>query len=429
MKVLIIGNNAREHALAWKISQSPLCTELYCTPGNAGTEDIAICHQVAADDINVLVELARTIAPDLVIPGPEAPLVLGITDRMREIGIPCFGPDQAAAQLEGSKAFTKDICAEYGIPTAMYKTFSEIDEAFAFLDGFGKKVVIKADGLAAGKGVIIPETKEEAKEVVAEILSGESFGDAGKRIVIEEFLEGEELSFFAISDGETVLPLATAQDHKRAFDDDKGPNTGGMGAYSPARMDTPELQQKIMDTIIHPTLKALKDKNIQFQGVLYVGLIMHDGEPKLIEYNVRFGDPEFEPVALRMEGDLLSMLNAATHGRLNEVREEMLLSPDPALCVVYAANGYPGQYKKDTIIRGVDCFQDETDIMIFQASTRRTETGETVNSGGRTLCVTAKGPDFKTACAKAYDAVSQIDWPQGYYRKDIGRRVLLKNAA
>ncbi len=438
MKILLIGNGGREHALAWKIKQSPLCDELHCTPSSAGIESLATAHNVGAEDIDGILGLITQIKPDFVVVGPEAPLVAGLADRIDELDIPCFGPNEKAAQLEGSKAFMKDLCAAYDIPTAIYKTFTEVEGAYEFLDGFGQDrsetgVVIKADGLAAGKGVIIPNTMDEARAAVSDMLSGNKFGQAGSRVIIEEFLPGEELSFFALTDGASVVPLTTAQDHKRAFDGDKGPNTGGMGAYSPAHMMTPELEAKIMDTIITPTVNAMKDKGCPFQGVLYAGIILVAGEPKLLEYNIRFGDPECQPLMMRFTGDLVKVLYACATGTLADAKDEMKWIDDVALCVVMAANGYPESYAKNTVINGLDQAGASENTVVFHAGTKRDDNGNVVNTGGRTLGVTATGSSFAEAQDNAYSVISNIDWPDGFCRKDIGWRAIAaqnkKNAA
>ena len=323
MKVLLIGSGGREHALAWAISQSDKCDTLYCAPGNAGISKVAECVDIAADDIAGLVSFAKETEVDLVVVGPEQPLVLGVVNRLNEIGIPAFGPDKAAAQLEGSKGFMKDLCTKYDIPTAAYARFTDVEKAKAFIAEQGAPIVVKADGLAAGKGVIIAETTEQADEAVEDMLSGNAFGDAGNEVVIEQFLNGEEVSYFALADGKTILPLTSAQDHKRAYDGDAGPNTGGMGAYSPAHLMNDDLEAKILSKIIEPTVAGMASEGTPFTGVLYAGLMIVDGEPFLIEYNARFGDPECQPLMMRFEGDMLAVLDAAAKGNLEDVKDQV----------------------------------------------------------------------------------------------------------
>lgn len=425
MKILLIGSGGREHALAWKLAQSPLCETLYAAPGNPGISEIARCVDIRDTDIDALVDFAVKEKIDFVVPGPETPLVLGLADRLREQGIPIFGPDMRAAALEGSKGFMKDLCAKYGIPTAAYGRFTEEGSALDFAAKRDLPVVVKADGLAAGKGVRICQTHEEAFESIRDMLSGNAFGESGSSVVIEAFLEGEEVSYFAITDGETLLPLASAQDHKRAFDNDQGPNTGGMGAYSPARPEilTPELEEKILSRILRPTIRGMREEGCPFTGILYAGLMIANGEPSLLEYNVRFGDPECQPLMMRLESDLVEILFSAAKGTLKDLPAPKW-NPDPALCVVMASKGYPGSCEKGSPIKGLETAKTP-DVEIFHAGTSRNESGELVNSGGRVLGVTAKGKTVREAREKAYESVEKINWPSGFYRKDIGWRALL----
>lgn len=429
MKVLLVGSGGREHALAWSITRSEGCEKLYCAPGNAGIEQVAECVDVGAEDVDAIVDFAKAQNIDLVVVGPEAPLVAGLADRLEEHNIDVFGPSAAAAQLEGSKGFMKDICAKYGVKTAAYGRFTDFEEAKSFIAAQKGRVVVKADGLAAGKGVIIPETTEEAIEAAREMLSGESFGEAGASIVIEEFLDGEELSYFALSDGATMLPLTSAQDHKRAFDGDKGPNTGGMGAYSPAHLMTPELEEKILHKIIQPTIDGMAKEGTPFSGVLFAGIMVVHDEPYLIEYNVRFGDPECQTLMMRLQGDLLSVLRACAQKTLSEVKGCVTWSPDPAMCVVMATNGYPASYPKNTLIKGLDKILDQKDCVIFHAGTKKDANGYIVNIGGRVLGVTAMSTTLEQAQSRAYNTIDQIDWPDGFCRKDIGWRALQKEKA
>jgi phosphoribosylamine--glycine ligase len=423
MKVLLIGSGGREHALAWAISQSDKCDTLYCAPGNAGISKVAECVDIAADDIDGLVSFAKDNSVDLVVVGPEQPLVLGVVNRLNEIGIPAFGPDKAAAQLEGSKGFMKDLCTKYDIPTAAYARFTDVEKAKAFIAEQGAPIVVKADGLAAGKGVIIAETTEQADEAVEDMLSGNAFGDAGNEVVIEQFLNGEEVSYFALADGKTILPLTSAQDHKRAYDGDAGPNTGGMGAYSPAHLMNDDLEAKILSKIIEPTVAGMASEGTPFTGVLYAGLMIVDGEPFLIEYNARFGDPECQPLMMRFEGDMLAVLDAAAKGNLEDVKDQVSWRDESALCVVMAAKGYPGSYPKNTVITKLDDASGADDLVVFHAGTAY-DGDNIVSIGGRVLGVTALGSSVGEAQKRAYDGVSKISWPDGFYRKDIGWRAV-----
>ncbi len=420
MNVLLIGGGGREHALAWKLAQSPLLDRLYCAPGNAGIAAAAECVALDIDDHEGVARFCKEKDIGLVVIGPEAPLVAGLADDLEAAGIKVFGPSRAAAALEGSKGFTKDLCARNGIPTARYKRFTQPDPALFYVMGQELPIVIKADGLAAGKGVIIAETTEQASKAIDDSFLG-VFGSAGKEIVIEEFLDGEEASFFALVDGETALPLATAQDHKRAFDGDQGPNTGGMGAYSPAPIMTPELSAQVMEKIVEPTVRAMAERGTPFKGVLYAGLMIKDGVAKLIEYNVRFGDPEAQVLMMRLKSDLLPALLGVAEGRLADTALDW--HDNPALCVVMAANGYPGAYEKGTEIKGLDEAGADPQVQIFHAGTRR-EGNRILADGGRVLGVTARGHDVREAQARAYAAVDKIDWPGGFCRRDIGWRAL-----
>jgi phosphoribosylamine--glycine ligase len=424
MKILLVGSGGREHALAWKLSQSPQCKKLFCAPGNAGIAQIAECIEIGSEDIEGITNFVKDNKIDFVVVGPEQPLVEGLGCALRKEGIKVFGPGTEAAQLEGSKGFMKDFCARHNIPTAEYARFKSIDKATAYIREKGAPIVIKADGLAAGKGVIIAQTEEEAIETVTDMLSGKSFGVAGTEVVIEEFMDGEELSFFALADGETYLPLTSAQDHKRVGDGDTGPNTGGMGAYSPAHFMTPDLEQKIIERIIKPTVEGMKKDGNPFKGVLFAGLMMVKGEPKLIEYNIRFGDPECQPIMLRLESDLVDLLMATEEGTLAQYKDKVKWSDKATLCVVMAAKGYPSSYKKGTAIQNTEALNDMQDIVLFHAGTMQDNSGVMVNSGGRVLGVVGVGDTIEQAQMKAYEGVDEIDWPEGFCRRDIGWRAI-----
>jgi phosphoribosylamine--glycine ligase len=420
MNVLLIGSGGREHALAWSLSASPIVSKLYCAPGNAGIEAVAECVLIAAADLDGLVAFAKEKKIGFAVIGPEGPLVSGLADRFEAAGIKAFGPSAKAAMLEGSKGFVKDLCEDHGIPTARYRRFREPLPAKSYAKTLGLPVVIKADGLAAGKGVIIAETVDEALKAIDFIFDG-AFGEAGAEIVVEEFLDGEEASFFALTDGEHVLPLVGAQDHKRVFDGDHGPNTGGMGAYSPAPVLTQSIIDKTMNRIVKPTVAAMAERGMPYLGVLYAGLMIKNGEPKLIEYNCRFGDPECQVLLPRLKSDLATALLAARDGVLDAI--DLRWSGEAALTVVMATKGYPGDYQKGSQIRGLDEAAKLPGVQIFHAGTARRD-GKIVAAGGRVLNVTATGATVAEAQKRAYAAVDLIDWPQGFCRRDIGWRAL-----
>ena len=428
MKLLVIGSGGREHALAWQCAQSADVGEVLVAPGNAGTAREAKCRNVpvSSDDIDGLIALAAEEKIDLTIVGPEAPLVAGIVDRFEAAGLPCFGPSAAAARLEGSKAFTKDFLARHGIPTAAYRNFSEIGPALEYIRAKGAPIVIKADGLAAGKGVVVAMTLEEAEGAAKDMLSGNRFGEAGARIVVEEYLNGEEASFIVVTDGTTVVPLATSQDHKARDEGDTGPNTGGMGAYSPAPVVTAEVERRIMDEVIRPTLGGMRVDGANYVGFLYAGLmIMADGSPKVIEFNCRMGDPETQPILMRLQSDLAAICKATLDGELDTV--EVQWDDRAALGVVMAAGGYPGSYAKNREIVGLDGADSEVQ-RVFHAGTR--EDGNTVvTSGGRVLCVVGLGASVSQAAERAYDAAAKIHWDDVYLRHDIGHRAIAREKA
>lgn len=423
MNVLLIGSGGREHALAWALSASPLLTRLYCAPGNAGIAEVAECVPLKAADHAAVLRFCRENGIGLVVVGPEAPLVAGLADDLAAAGIKVFGPSKAAARLEGSKGFAKDFCSEYGIPTAAYARFNDRAAALAYLDRQPLPIVVKADGLAAGKGVTVAETREAAVAAVGACFSG-AFGAA--EIVIEECLAGEEASFFALVDGMHALPLVSAQDHKRAFDGETGPNTGGMGAYSPAPVVTPEVAGRVMDEIVWPTVKGMAARGMPFKGVLYAGLMIADSGPKLIEYNVRFGDPEAQVLMLRLKSDLLPALLAAADGVLKTF--DLRWHDDAALAVVMAAKGYPGDYAKGSEIRGLEAARAVEGVEVFHAGTAR-DGPRLISAGGRVLNIAARGRTIAEARERAYEAVSRIDWPGGFCRSDIGWRALDREEA
>jgi phosphoribosylamine--glycine ligase len=421
MRILVIGSGGREHALCWAIAASPLCDRLYAAPGNPGIAELATCVAVGAMEFDKLVAFARAEHIDFAVVGPEAPLVAGLADRLEAAGIASFGPSAQAAALEGSKGFTKDLCARYGIPTAAYRRFSDVALAKDYVRARGAPIVVKADGLAAGKGVTVAVTLDEALAAIDAALTGNRYGSAGAEIVIEEFLEGEEASIFALADGCHALLLASAQDHKRVGDGDTGPNTGGMGAYSPAPCVSPEIETTIRRLIIEPTVEAMRQEGRPFKGVLYAGLMLTRDGPKLIEYNVRFGDPECQVLLPRLKSDLLPALIAARDGVLGDF--DLRWREEAALCVVLAARGYPGDPLKGTEIRGLDLAAQTPGVMLFHAGTKR-QADRLLADGGRVLNVVGLGKDIAAARERAYAAVDRIDWPGGFCRRDIGWRAL-----
>ncbi|MCP1325470.1 phosphoribosylamine--glycine ligase [Halomonas sp. 707D4] len=429
MNVLTIGGGGREHALAWKLSQSPLVSKVFVAPGNAGTAGEGGLENVAIDatDIEALIAFAKREQVGLTVVGPEAPLVEGVVDRFEEEGLVIFGPRQAAAQLEGSKSFTKDFLARHAIPSAAYRTFTKVEPALAYLQEMGAPIVIKADGLAAGKGVIVAMSEAEAEAAVRDMLEANAFGDAGARVVIEEFLEGEEASFIVMVDGESVVPMATSQDHKRAYDGDTGPNTGGMGAYSPAPVVTPEIDARIMERVILPTVRGMRDEGHAYRGFLYAGLMIDAaGDPKVIEYNCRFGDPETQPIMMRLESDLAELCLAGAKGELTGRHCEW--DSRAAVGVVMAAGGYPGSYRKGDVIDGLDD-AEATGCKVFHAGTALSDKGEVVSAGGRVLCVTALGESVQEAQRKAYQGVEAIRWQGAEYRRDIAYRAIARETS
>jgi phosphoribosylamine--glycine ligase len=424
MKVLIIGSGGREHALAWKVAQDPRVEKVFVAPGNAGTATEAKCENVAID-VNALEQLADFAEQNvqLTIVGPEAPLVAGVVDLFRSRNLDCFGPTKGAAQLEGSKAFTKDFLARHKIPTADYQNFTEIEPALAYLQEKGAPIVIKADGLAAGKGVIVAMTLQDAEDAVRDMLAGNAFGDAGSRVVIEEFLDGEEASFIVMVDGHNVLPMATSQDHKRVGDADTGPNTGGMGAYSPAPVVTADVHQRVMDQVIWPTVRGMAEEGNVYTGFLYAGLMIDKaGNPKVIEFNCRFGDPETQPVMLRLESSLVLLIEAAFAEALDKVEAQW--DPRPSLGVVLAAGGYPGDYGKGDAISGLDAAA-KLEGKVFHAGTTLKD-GQVVTAGGRVLCATALGQTVEAAQQQAYRLAEQVKWDGSFYRTDIGYRAIAR---
>ena len=423
MNILLLGSGGREHALAWALCKSQLLGQLYCAPGNAGLENIATCVNIGHSDSSNIIAFCQEKAIELVVVGPEAPLVAGITDALTAAGLKVFGPSQAAAQLEGSKGFTKDFCREFGIPTAAYGRFSTPDEAIAYAGRQTPPIVVKADGLAAGKGVVIAQTSKEAVEAIHACFSG-AFGEAGREVVIEEFMVGEEASFFALVDGAHALALATAQDHKRVGDGETGPNTGGMGAYSPAPVMTEELNSQVMERIILPTVRGMAARGTPYTGVLYAGLMITKAGPQLIEYNVRFGDPECQVLMMRLDTDLLPALLATCDGKLDTIK--LNWKRESALTVVMAAQGYPQAPRKGSEIKGLDAI-DDNNVVVFHAGTVRQD-NRIVANGGRVLNVTAQGMSISQAHARAYAAVDAIDWPEGFCRRDIGWRAIKRES-
>ncbi|WP_039811551.1 phosphoribosylamine--glycine ligase [Xanthomonas arboricola] len=425
MKILVIGSGGREHALAWKIAQSARVSEVLVAPGNAGTATEAKCRNVAikVDDLDGLLALAQREAVALTVVGPEVPLVLGVVDRFHALGLRIFGPTAKAAQLEGSKAFAKDFLARHGIPTAYYAVHTEVDAALAYVREKGAPIVVKADGLAAGKGVIVAMTLSEAEDAVRDMLSGNAFGDAGARVVIEEFLDGEEASFISMVDGTHALPMATSQDHKRVGDGDTGPNTGGMGAYSPAPVVTPEVHARVMREVVEPTVQGMIADGVPFAGFLYAGLMIDaHGAPKVIEFNVRFGDPETQPVMLRLQSDLVDLLDAAIDGKLDKTQAQW--DPCPSLGVVIAARPYPEAPITGEVISGLDAVP--ASAKVFHAGTALNANGEVVSAGGRVLCVAALGDSVLEAQRNAYAGLQPIHWASAFQRSDIGWRAIAR---
>ncbi|MBL4248894.1 phosphoribosylamine--glycine ligase [Vibrio fluvialis] len=425
MRVLIIGSGGREHALGWKVAQNPAIETVFIAPGNAGTALEAKLQNVniGVEDVAGLVAFAQDNGIELTIVGPEAPLVIGVVDAFRAAGLPIFGPTQAAAQLEGSKAFTKDFLARHNIPTAAYANFTEIEPALAYVREQGAPIVVKADGLAAGKGVIVAMTLEEAEEAIKDMLAGNAFGDAGSRVVVEEFLDGEEASFIVMVDGENVLPMATSQDHKRVGDQDTGPNTGGMGAYSPAPVVTQAIHDRVMQEVIYPTVRGMAAEGNPYTGFLYAGLMIDStGAPKVIEYNCRFGDPETQPIMMRMQSDLVELCLAAIDGKLDQVESKW--DPRASIGIVLAADGYPGDYAKGDIISGLPTTEVEGQ-KVFHAGTTDKD-GHVVTNGGRVLCATALGNTVSEAQQRAYELAKQISWNGMFHRNDIGYRAIAR---
>ncbi len=420
MNILILGGGGREHSLAWAVLQNPKCDRLIVAPGNAGIAQIAECASLDILDPGAVATFAEQEAIDFVIIGPEAPLAAGVADRLREAGVLTFGPSKDAAQLEASKSFTKAICDACGAPTAAYGHFTDAAAAKDHVTAQGAPIVVKADGLAAGKGVIIAQTVEEAHAAIDDMFGG-AFGNAGAEVVIEEFMQGEEASLFVLCDGENILSIGSAQDHKRVGEGDTGPNTGGMGAYSPAPVVTPEVERRAMDEIIRPTIAEMARRGMPFQGVLYAGLMIADGQPRLVEYNVRFGDPEAQVLMMRLGAQALDLMHAAAEGRLD--RCDVTWAEDHALCVVMAAKGYPGDYDKGSIIEGLNACPSDSFHMVFHAGTATRE-GRITAAGGRVLTVTARGGTLREAADSAYGMVDRIDWPEGFCRRDIGWRAL-----
>jgi phosphoribosylamine--glycine ligase len=421
MKVFVIGGGGREHAIVWSLKKSDRVKEIYCAPGNAGIARLAKCVPIDAVDLSGLLNFAKSNHIDLTVVGPEMPLVAGIVDAFKKHGLKIYGPSREAAALEGSKAFTKEFCAEYNIPSAASQTFSDIEAAKRYVKSHEIPMVIKADGLASGKGVIICNSHEEALKALEEIMRDKKFGTAGGVVVVEDFLEGEEASFIAVCDGNHVLPLASSQDHKAAFDFDKGPNTGGMGAVSPAGVVTDEIVRKVMEEIMLPAARGMVTCGMPFVGTLYAGLMIKDGAPKLLEFNVRFGDPETQVLLMRLRSDIVDVFEGAISGNLDKVH--MVWDKRPAGCVVMASGGYPSSYEKGKVISGLDDAIDSDETVVFHAGTKLLD-GKTVTDGGRVLGVTALGDDLSLAMKNAYSVVEKINWDGVYYRKDIGRKAV-----
>lgn len=422
MNILIVGSGGREHTLAWKLDQSPAVDRLFCAPGNAGISSIAECVNIPSHDIEALADWASNQEIDLTIVGPEAPLVDGIVDHFEERGLSIFGPRQDAARIEGSKVFANELMKKYDIPTAEYRTFTDPEQAREFVDQIGTPLVIKAEGLAAGKGVTVAMDREQAMEGIENTMVNKKFGDAGNRIVIEEYLEGEEVSILGLTDGETIVPLATSQDHKAINEGGTGPNTGGMGAYSPAPMVSDELFQEIQDDILHPAIDGLRNEGCPYTGVLYAGLMLTDDGPKVLEFNARFGDPEAQVILSRMENDLVDVLQAVQNRELEQL--EMQWTNDVAVCVILASGGYPIEYEKGKRITGPDSVENREDITVFHAGTAYDDDQNLITDGGRVLGVNALGDTYETAIQKAYDAVEEIHFDDQYFRTDIGQQAI-----
>lgn len=416
MKILIVGSGGREHAIAWKLSQSSKVDEIYCAPGNAGIGEVATCVDIKAEDIEGICKFAKETAVDMAVIGPEVPLAMGITDELEKVGVKTFGPNKKCSQLEASKAFTKSFLARHNIPTAQYKEYTEKDALLADIGIYGYPMVLKADGLAAGKGVVLAENAEEAATAIEEMMGSRVFGDAADKVVVEECLVGIEASCLCFVDENTIIPMESAQDYKRIFDGDKGPNTGGMGTYSPSLMFTPEIEKRVMDEILKPTLEGFKKDGLDFKGVLFVGLMLTDKGPKVIEFNNRFGDPETQSVLMRLDTDLYDIFDAVCENRLSEI--EIKWKEDRAVCVVMASGGYPGDYEKGKEIFGLGDVDE--DIVVFHAGTKLGEKGEILTAGGRVLGVTATGKTHDEARAKAFDNVKKISFEGAQYRNDIG---------
>jgi phosphoribosylamine--glycine ligase len=421
MNILVVGSGGREHALVWKLAQSKRAGKIFCAPGNAGIASQAACVDISASDVDGLLVFALKEKIDLTVVGPESSLTLGIVNRFTEKGLRIFGPDSKAAILEGSKVFTKTLMEKYGIPSGFFKVFSDRNQAMAYLDEIKAPVVVKADGLAAGKGVIVAASIAEAREAVDLIMADKAFGEAGNKVVIEEFLAGEEASFIAFTDGKTVLPLPTSQDHKAVFDGDKGPNTGGMGAYSPAPVVTEDMHRQVMEEIMLPTVRAMESEGRPYKGMLYAGLMIDQGRAKVLEFNGRFGDPEAQPLLMRLKNDIVDVFEAVIDERLSDITLD--IDPRPTVCVVMASGGYPGSYEKGKVITGLDQAAKMEDVVVFHAGTGYAD-GNFVNTGGRVLGVTATGGTLQAAIAKAYEAVNLISWEQCFFRKDIGQKAL-----
>ncbi len=424
MKLLVVGSGGREHSLCWALAGSPLSKVIYCAPGNAGIADVAECVDISSNDIDSLVNFTITNNIDFVVVGPEAPLVNGLVDRLKDIGVRCFGPSASAAQLEGSKSFTKLLCEKYSIPTGSYRHFNQIEDARSYINDKGAPIVVKADGLAAGKGVTVAKSVEEALAAAEDALVGDRFGNAGASIVVEEYLVGEELSIFALCDGDNVLMLPSAQDHKAVGDGDIGPNTGGMGAYSPAPIMTDLLRAEIEDKIISRTVSAMKSEGIPFTGVLFAGVMITDSGPKLIEFNVRFGDPECQVLMMRLKSDLLPALIAAADGELKDF--DLRWHHQSALTVVLASKGYPNVFDQPTEINDLESVSMTEDVKVFHAGTARDSSGKLQAIGGRALNVAAVGETVTEAKQKAYEVAKAIDWPNGFFRNDIGWRAVAR---